>query len=94
MKTEIEITILVPVEFEYEAANQGSFHEPAWPASADWIDFDHDEVLKRIETELDKPDTSQTLKDIVAQELKEQAGEAAYERWLDRQISDCINGRW
>jgi len=87
MKTEIEVTIKVPVEFEYEPGEQASFHHPGWPESASWIDFNHDEVLKRIETELDKEQLAGTFVDIVTQEIKEQAGEAAYEKWIERQTA-------
>jgi hypothetical protein len=92
MKTEIEVTIMVPVDIEYEPAEEQTFHNPGWPASAEWIDFDHDEVLKRIETELDK--SEQVFLDIVEQEIRDQAGEAAYERWLDKQAAaECLDRR-
>lgn len=86
MKTEIEITVMVPVDIEYEAGEQATFHHPGWSESAKWIDFDHEEVLKRIETELDKEELAGSFVDLVNQEIKESAGEAAYEKWLDRQM--------
>ena len=95
MKTEIEITIMVPVDIEYEPAEEQTFHNPGWPASAGWIDFDHDEVLRRIETELDKEENAGSFVDIVEQEMKEHAEEAAYERWKKRQeIAEATDRRY
>jgi hypothetical protein len=73
------------VDIEYEPAEEQTFHNLGWPASAEWIDFDHDEVLKRIETEMDK--SEQVFLDIVEQEIRDQAGDAAYEKWLERRES-------
>lgn len=94
MKTEIEVTIMVPVDIEYEPAEEQNFHNPGWPADARWIDFDHDEVLKRVETELDKEERAGSFIDIVEQEIREHAGEAAYERWQERQqIAEAMDRR-
>ena len=82
MKTTIEITIQVPVEFEYEPAEEQTFHEPGWPASANWIDYDEKAVMAQIEAELDKIEDQ--LIEIVEQEMRELAGEAAYEEWQNR----------
>jgi hypothetical protein len=84
MKTEIEVTIMVPVEFEYDAGEKETFHNPGWPESATWVDYDGKAVMKQIEAELDKPETVQSLIDIVTQDIREGAGDAAYEKWLDR----------
>jgi hypothetical protein len=84
MKTEIELYIKVPVEFEYEAGEKETFHSPGWPESATWIDYDEKAVMKQIEAELDKPETAQSLVDIAIQEIRDQAGEAAYEKWLEK----------
>lgn len=94
MKTEIEMYIKVPVEFEYEAGEEETFHSPGWPESATWIDYDEKAVMKQIEAELDKSETEQSLVDIVTQEIREQSGEAAYERWLDKQAAaECLDRR-
>ena len=94
MKTEIELYIKVPVEFEYEPGQPQSYHDPGWPESAEWIDYDEKAVMKQIEAELDKPETAQSLVDIVTQEIREQAGEAAYEKLLDKQAArECMDRR-
>jgi len=87
MKTEIEVTIMVPVDIEYEPTERETYHNPGWPADARWIDFDHEEVMKRIETELDKEELAGSFVDIITQGIKEQSGEAAYEKWLERRIA-------
>ena len=81
MKTTIEITIKVPVEFEYESAEEQTFHEPGWPASASWISYDEKAVMAQIEAELDKSEDQ--LIEIVEQEMRELAGEAAYEERME-----------
>jgi len=82
MKTTIEITIQVPVEFEYEPGEPQTFHNPGWPVSAKWIDYDEKSVLEQIEAELDKNEDQ--LIEIVEQEMRELAGDAAYEEWQNR----------
>jgi hypothetical protein len=82
MKATIEITIPIEVEFEYEPAEPRSFHDPGWPVSAKWIDYDEFAVLVAIEAELDK--IEEQLIEIVEQEKREMAGDAAYEEWKER----------
>jgi len=82
MKTTIEITIPIEVEFEYEPGEPQTFHEPGWPASANWIDYDEFAALVAIEAELDKIEDQ--LIEIVEQEMRELAGDAAYEEWQNR----------
>ena len=82
MKTTIEITIPIEVEFEYEPGEPQTFHNPGWPVSAKWIDYDEFAALVAIEAELDK--IEEQLIEIVEQEMRELAGDAAYDEWKER----------
>ena len=86
MKTEIEITIMVPVDIDYTPGEKQTHHNPGCPAEASWFKFDHEEVMKRIETELDEHEKAGTFLQVIEQENTTVAAEAAYEGWLERQM--------
>lgn len=92
-KKEVEITIKVPLRFEYEPPeyDRGHLFQPANICDLDWKDED---VQRAVITELYMPELHGELIDHVQSEIEHSKQEAAIAKWEDRQmVAECLDRR-